>query len=1845
MKLKIPIYIAIAIASIMALLGGFSLVHGQTVCYPQDGCTGTATIPSYGQLLVGNANGTYSLMATSSLGITSSSGSGAAFPFTPTLNFGLNTSATSTPLWARLGFFASSTSRFDYASSTIFSSSGLSYFSNILNFFGQDLYIFTQDEDEPRDVNILGGTPTTGSGNTGGDINLTAGGGSDQGSTGGSINMTSGAANLSYAQADGGDFLFQGGVGRGVSQQGGDMTLQSGNGASSASGGDITLKGGLGNSTGDGGSIFLQSGGTGSGLLGTIDFYHTNTAASNLIATFKNSKFGIGTSTPYAPLSVVGQVVGSYFTSTSTTNKSTFPYASTTGLTISGSASSSQLRLDRFFDLAETSGSEGTPVSGLRITVEDDGGGTKIVYGTDSLGNKASLGGGGGGGCTILNCNTDVTLTTNASSSVLTYNGSQWVDNILDFGWLTGVNTVAKGGTGSSTPSGLLYGDGAGSIITAIGDTHYQVPLNFSTGLQRSGNGVLCRTASPSQFGCLATSVFSAFNNKISSSSISATGINTWDSATGVIGTNLAANVTWTGVHTFDQLPQSSVLADSANDLVNFQTLSNFLQGVGTTVNADYATTSPVTKANMYNGNMVIDGHTVVTGDRIGLFGQAAAAENGIWVVKTASNAPDRATNYNETNEADRGSLVSVLGGASLINSLWVQTTDDPTIDSSSLVFARLPASTVYTASKGLQLSGSDFQTRLLSNGGLYTSGTLGSEGLGILHDNTTLATSTGFLGIKTGGVGESQIADGAISLIGSKIAGILGLANGGTATSTFFDEGVVFSDGNKLTQDTSFRWASSTNLLTVPYASTTALTAGNLAISGLTSGSIPYIGANGNVLQNNSNLAWNNTATRLSVPYASTTYFSTVGLAVTGQSSGCAQFGSNGALTSTGSDCSTGGGGSGGSGGSGTPMSLATTTYKNIAEQITASANTLQNDDELFFTIGSNETWNYRFALYANIPTQPDMQVTVTTPVGSTCNYHTINTTGDTSGTVSCGTGSGIIVGNGTTDLVEVVGSVRNGSTAGQIRLQWAKNTANAGTLEVGAGSYVTAISTTTIRGLTIGGSDTQVQYNDNGILNGDSGLTFNKTADRLTSTYASTTALTVSGGFYLGDTSIGTGCLTRQSNGTLSATGQACAASLWQGSGTQIYYDNGGANTARVGINTAGPSATLDLVGVAGDNDAQGSVDASAILTTSGGAGGSFNYNGTGSTVGGIGGALTLTAGEGGDINDIDTLYSITGGTGGAINLISGGGGDANNGSSNTAGNGGLIVLQGGAGGNGDVAGSYGNIAMQTNGGNVGIGLNNPGSKLEIASQSIGVGTYALEISGTGSAAYGRMGFIPNSGLVSGVIERGSAGTLYFGEVGDTGGYQFRGTGATYIQGKLGVGSTTPLHTAVIESTTEPTLRISPGTSGSVDPMLWLSDSYSSYTAAGYKQYYDNDVGSTYFDNMFANATGDMFFRVRTASTPVNAFTIDGAAGHAGFSTTTPYANLTVEQDTTLSSFIVGNQGSTSPALDIAGVNGNGHIGIATSSKSDYLITIATQTDGDGLRVDGTTASPSYALSRKSTIYSTYGVANDNGAFSNIATANDTVLRCIGSSDCIIDASVNGDIKLGTGTNGVNSVTRLTVANAGDIDICNGACDTITNTGAGNLYVEGKIEVDGLVTGGTGTALCIDANGTIFKDGGAVLCTEAASPFFTLYKDGKMIEDIEFSANLNSKDKADYQSFNLTNWNGKNYEIVINNRKDETDYIDTVQVILYGSWEDQKQGALEYYKLDMTIEDENASWFKRLFTKKDSKTLAKKDGKELVLEKGEKVKVTLEDLPEGFTVHSAVLKTYGYYIPYPEK
>ena len=67
---------AIAGALILIGLGAFLsqpwVAEGQVACPVRNGCTGTSTVPAYGQILIGTATGIYAPRATSTLGISTS---------------------------------------------------------------------------------------------------------------------------------------------------------------------------------------------------------------------------------------------------------------------------------------------------------------------------------------------------------------------------------------------------------------------------------------------------------------------------------------------------------------------------------------------------------------------------------------------------------------------------------------------------------------------------------------------------------------------------------------------------------------------------------------------------------------------------------------------------------------------------------------------------------------------------------------------------------------------------------------------------------------------------------------------------------------------------------------------------------------------------------------------------------------------------------------------------------------------------------------------------------------------------------------------------------------------------------------------------------------------------------------------------------------------------------------------------------------------------------------------------------------------------------------------------------------------------------------------------------------------------------------------------------------------------------------------------------------------------------------------------------------------------------------------------------------------------------------------
>ena len=67
----------------------------------------------------------------------------------------------------------------------------------------------------------------------------------------------------------------------------------------------------------------------------------------------------------------------------------------------------------------------------------------------------------------------------------------------IDAGSLAGILSVEHGGTGSSTLTGLLIGNGINPVATAIPGIDYEIPLTFNDPLARFGNAISLNYASP----------------------------------------------------------------------------------------------------------------------------------------------------------------------------------------------------------------------------------------------------------------------------------------------------------------------------------------------------------------------------------------------------------------------------------------------------------------------------------------------------------------------------------------------------------------------------------------------------------------------------------------------------------------------------------------------------------------------------------------------------------------------------------------------------------------------------------------------------------------------------------------------------------------------------------------------------------------------------------------------------------------------------------------------------------------------------------------------------------------------------------------------------------------------------------------------------------------------------------------------------------------------------------------------------------------------------------------------------------------------------------------------------
>ena len=139
----------------------------------------------------------------------------------------------------------------------------------------------------------------------------------------------------------------------------------------------------------------------------------------------------------------------------------------------------------------------------------------------------------------------------------------------------------------------------------------------------------------------------------------------------------------------------------------------------------------------------IIDGVTLVAGDRVLVKNQSTTSQNGIYVAVTSGVAV-RASDFDTPAEIDGGDFTFITGGTINDNTGWVQTEKVTTIGTDPIIFTQFSGAGTYSAGNGLTLTGSQFSINTAVTVDLSTAQTLTNKTLA-LGSNTISGTIAQF--------------------------------------------------------------------------------------------------------------------------------------------------------------------------------------------------------------------------------------------------------------------------------------------------------------------------------------------------------------------------------------------------------------------------------------------------------------------------------------------------------------------------------------------------------------------------------------------------------------------------------------------------------------------------------------------------------------------------------------------------------------------------------------------------------------------------------------------------------------------------------------------------------------------------------------------------------------------------------------------------------------------------------------------------------------------------------------------------------------------------------------------
>jgi hypothetical protein len=449
---------------------------------------------------------------------------------------------------------------------------------------------------------------------------------------------------------------------------------------------------------------------------------------------------------------------------------------------------------------------------------------------------------------------------------------------------LDGTLGAASGGTGATTLTGYVKGNGTSAMTAAA-----TVPTSDLSGTISNGQLANSAITIGSTSVALGATITTLAGTSISGSTNTLTDIanaSLTNSSVTLGTTNVALGATSL---TLGGLTSVTVTQDptSALQLATKQYVDAVAEGLH--VHAACAAATTGTLASITGGTVtynngtagvgatltlsvaltVLDGYTLLNGDRVLVKNEATQANNGIYTWATGGTVLTRATDFDTAAEMASGDFTFVVNGTLYGDTGWVQTDPVTVVGTSPVTWVQFSGSGAYTAGTGLTLTGTQFSLTnpvAINLGGtgqatasagfnalspITTTGDLiigngansatrlgiGAVGYILTSDGTTASWQASTGGVTSFSAGTTGLTPATGTTGAITLAGTLVPSNGGTGVSTL--TGLAYGNGTS-----AFTAATGAEVVAVigSTAVTNATNATNTAITAASSGATNYL-------------------------------------------------------------------------------------------------------------------------------------------------------------------------------------------------------------------------------------------------------------------------------------------------------------------------------------------------------------------------------------------------------------------------------------------------------------------------------------------------------------------------------------------------------------------------------------------------------------------------------------------------------------------------------------------------------------------------------------------------------------------------------------------------------------------------------------------------------------------------------------------------------------------------------------------------------------------------------------------------------------------------------------------